>query len=59
MKEILEELNNNNSVLLEIEKLYDFLDFVKKGKGLYAFRLEYPNERFVKINMAGKETKIS
>ena len=57
MKQILSELNNSNSVLLEKDQLPEFLDYCTKQKDFYSFRYEY-FENHVKITMVGKETII-
>lgn len=57
MNEILTKLNKGNSILLEIERLDEFLDFCLKQPDYYSFRLEY-SETLVKITMVGKDTII-
>lgn len=57
MKEILQELNAGNSVLIEIDKLDEFLDYSQSQPDYYSYMLEY-SETLVKITIIGKDTIV-
>lgn len=56
MKEILSELNEGNSVLLETEKLEDFLKYSFDQPDFHSYSFEY-SEGLVKITMTEKIVK--
>lgn len=57
MKEVLQELNEGSSVLLEIEKLDEFLAYCMKQKDFYSFRFEY-SETLVQITLMPRDIII-
>jgi hypothetical protein len=57
MKEILTELNNGSTILMETSTLPEFFDYVSKERDYYGFRFEYI-EDMVKITMDYKHTII-
>jgi len=57
MEQILKELNNGSTVLLELEKLPDFHKFTMAQKDYYSFRYEYIDQ-LVKITLTGKDIII-
>lgn len=50
MNEILEELIKGSTILLEVEKLPEFWEFIHTQKDLYSFRYEY-TDKLVKIRL--------
>jgi hypothetical protein len=54
MDQILKELNNGPTVLLEVEKLQDFWEYCKTQKNLYSFRYDYIDQ-LVKITLTDKK----
>lgn len=57
MKEIIEELNKGNAVLIEQSDLPEFWEYVSKENDYYGFRYEY-SESLVKVEMIYKHTII-
>lgn len=57
MKEVLDELNKGNSVIIKSEDLPKFWEYVKSQKDYYSFRYAY-SESLVTITMTFKETII-
>lgn len=57
MKEILSELINGNQVIIETDKLPDFIEYVIKQKDFHTFRYEY-QETTVKITLIERWVKL-
>jgi len=57
MKEVLTELINGNSILIEKYDLPEFWDYISEEKDYYSFSYDY-SDKLVKITLTGKHTII-